>query len=78
MNFPQFRKYVNGKGFFRIDSPDRFTEIQLMGSKRWTTEFEAKTFVDRHLIQDLLDCADGRWEVIEEREFSEQLAMSTH
>jgi hypothetical protein len=73
MEFPQYRKYSNDKGFFKVLSFESFEEIQIMGSKSIHTAFEAKTFVDRNLIQDMLDCADEGWEFINETEFERVL-----
>ncbi|MBL4704919.1 MAG: hypothetical protein JKY54_10375 [Flavobacteriales bacterium] len=69
MEFPQYRKYSNDKGFFKVISLEEFEEIQLIGSKAIRSDFLAKTFLDRYLIQDMLDCKDGRWEVIGEKEY---------
>jgi len=75
MEFPQYRKYSNNKGFFKVLSLEKFEEIQIMGAKSFHTVFEAKTFVDRNLIQDMLDCKEGRWLTIESREY-DQLSLS--
>lgn len=71
MKFPQYRKYVNGKSYFKIHSLESFEEIQFLGDKQLSMEFQAKTFVDRNLIQDMLDCLEGRWVVIEEEEYQQ-------
>lgn len=69
MEFPQYRKYSNGKGFFKIISPEEFEEIQFLGTRKFRSHFVASTFVDRNLIQDMLECRESRWEVISEEEY---------
>ena len=71
MEFPQYRKYSNDKGFFKILSEEEFEEIQILGSRKIKTSFKASTFVDRNLIQDMLNCEGGRWEDISEGRYQE-------
>ncbi|MCX6310982.1 MAG: hypothetical protein NT084_05025 [Bacteroidetes bacterium] len=52
--FPQYRRYLNGKNYFRIDSLDSFEEIRSLG-ERWLLEtHNAKILPDFNLINDLL------------------------
>jgi hypothetical protein len=54
ISFPQYRRYLNGKNYFRIDSLESFEEIRSLGSK-WSVEtHRAKILPDHYLINDLL------------------------
>jgi hypothetical protein len=70
-SYPLFRKYVNGKNFFKIISPSEFEELQLLG-KKWTLyHFTAKILPDRNLIHDLTFNDPLNIEAIEEHEYEE-------
>lgn len=69
MQFPQYRKYRNGKSYFKIESVDKFIEVQLLGSRFLTYEVEAKILPDRNLIQDMLVDFEANWEEISAQEF---------
>ena len=53
ITYPQYRKYSNNKAFFKIISPDKFEEIQVLGDKISLHIFEAKILPDRNYIADL-------------------------
>jgi hypothetical protein len=68
-NFPQFRKLINDKSYYRIDSTSRITEIQRIG-QRWTIyEVDAKILPERLMIQDILDENSSQYQAISEQEF---------
>ena len=69
MQFPQYRKYKNGKSFFRIESVDKFIEIQLLGSQFLKYEMVAKILPDRNYIQDMLVDYKENWDEITAEEF---------
>lgn len=56
IQFPLYRKYKNEKHFFKINSPDEFEEIQLIGNRTIHTKHTAKILPDRNFIYDL--CLD--------------------
>lgn len=53
-DFPQYRRYLNGKNYFRIDSPDSFEEIRSLGNSWSLEQHKAKILPDFQLIHDLL------------------------
>ncbi|MFT4678277.1 MAG: hypothetical protein ACI9RU_000472 [Litorivivens sp.] len=57
--FPIFRKYVNGKTFFKIVSIDELHEIQVMGSRRLEHHTKATQYPEKVLIMDLIKMGDG-------------------
>ncbi len=52
--FPQYRRYLNGRNYFCFFSLNQFEEIRGLGSK-WIVETQdVKILPDRNLVQDLL------------------------
>ena len=58
MNFPQYRKISNNKSFYRIDSERSFYEIQLIGSKCFLYQTEAKQYPEIIRITDMLSLSE--------------------
>lgn len=54
INFPVYRKYKNNKSYFKIIQPDKFEEIQLIGSKKTIKLIEAKQYPEMVFIRDLV------------------------
>ena len=67
MNFPQYRKYKNIETYFKIISEKKFEEISLFGNKFVKYSIEAKQYPEMLRIQDMLNCEEGTWEVVEEK-----------
>lgn len=73
INFPQYRKYKNGKSFFKIISPTEWEEIQIIGSQKTNHHFEVKILPDRNFINDMLFDYENNWIKIEENEYNDIL-----
>ena len=69
MNFPQYRKYKNIETYFKIISEKEFIEISAMGSKFVKHEIIATQYPEMLRIQDMLNCENGTWKIIEEKVF---------
>jgi len=54
IQFPVYRKYKNGKSYFKIFSRNEFEEIQIVGSKKIINTVKAKQFPEMNLIHDLV------------------------
>jgi hypothetical protein len=54
MNFPVYRKYKNGKSYFKIINPRQFEEIQIIGSKKILKNIQAEQFPEMNFIHDLV------------------------
>jgi predicted ribosome-associated RNA-binding protein Tma20 len=54
MVFPQYRKHLSGKNFYKITDPSHFTEIQLIGSKKIILKIKANTYFETLRIQEML------------------------
>ncbi len=72
-DFPLFRKYPNGKAYFKVHSPELFEELQLIGKRYSQTRIQATTLLERNYIRDLVDQKNGQWETISEAEYEEML-----
>lgn len=56
--FPVFRKLVNERNFYRIDSVTAFVEVQRMGKRCVVHHVEARIYPEKVRIQELLDMLD--------------------
>jgi hypothetical protein len=54
INFPQHRRYLNGKNYFRFFSRDLFEEVRSVGSKWIIETHRVKILPDRNFVEDLL------------------------
>ena len=57
--FPQYRKLVNDKSFFKIVDERHFHEKQCIGKQVFSLEITAEQYPEIIRIQDMLSCADG-------------------
>lgn len=57
--FPTYRKLSNSKAFYKINSPDEFEEIQLLGRKRLYYVHEAVQYFEKLKIKDMLALRDN-------------------
>lgn len=73
MEFPQYRKLSNNKSFYRIDSKDRFVEVQVIGQRRFAHDIEAKKYPELLRIQDMINFEIPDLLESNESEFNEQL-----
>ena len=73
MNFPVYRRYNGIDTFFRIDSPDSFLELKIMGSMYQLNHFFANNFLDRVFISDMISLDQDRWLDLSAQDFDEQL-----
>lgn len=70
VDFPQYRKYKNGKSLFRITAEDEFTEIQAIGSSFVSYTVKAKILPDRNYIADMLYNYHSIWEIATAEEYN--------
>ena len=68
--FPQYRKLVNNKSFYKIISDRSFEEIQLVGSLKYNYLIEAKIYPEILKIRDLLDLVDTNYSLSTEEEWN--------
>ena len=69
MKFPLYRKYSNGKSYFRVNSESHFTEVMFVGKRKEVYEFKAKIFPDVMLLKDMIAMENGAYEESSEAEF---------
>ncbi len=71
--FPQYRKYPNEKAFFKITSETVFEELTILGKNYGLMQVEAKNFLDRHLINDMIGLMGNNWIAIGADEYESKL-----
>ncbi|MCB0791326.1 MAG: hypothetical protein H6595_01425 [Flavobacteriales bacterium] len=72
--FPQYRRSANGSNFYRIESEDRFTEVQVIGSRVVVHEVFATAYPELVRIRELLDGTGSNTRPITEQDFLAVLA----
>lgn len=68
MDFPQYRKYKNGKSYFKITSTEEFEEYQLQFGRIEKHYFKASILPDRNFIADMLVDYHDHWEKVDEED----------
>ena len=67
-NFPQYRKLINEKSYYRIEDENHFTEIQLIGKKAFELKIQAIQYPEKLKIKEMLNCEEP-YKKIEQSEF---------
>lgn len=71
-SFPVYRQLADGRHFYRIEGPTRFTEIQRMGGRLVVHLVEAQAYPELVRIEQMIQATDGHflpldpaeWEVL--------------
>jgi hypothetical protein len=66
--FPQYRKLINNKSYYRIEDENHFTEIQLIGKKAFQLKVQAIQYPEKLKIKEMLNCKEP-YKKIEQSEF---------
>lgn len=74
MNYPQYRRLVNGKVYYKIIEASVMEEVGTMGNKWWLNRMEAKILPERLVISDLLNGTNEGVESVDEGEYNRFLA----
>lgn len=69
ITYPQYRKYSNGKSYFKVISEYEFEEIQILGNKKTLHHFTANILPDRNYINDLTYEYHNHWVVCDRDEY---------
>ncbi len=81
-NFPVYRRLSHGSNYYRIDSPEMLTEIQVVGTSWMEHVLHARQYPERMFIRDLIELELPGMEEIPEGEFirfrEECLAQRTY
>ena len=67
--YPQYRKYINNKAYFKIFSDKEWEEIQVVGEKNILHHFVVKILPDRNFIYDMTFDYERNWLKIEADEY---------
>jgi hypothetical protein len=70
--FPIYRRTADGRHFYRIEAPDRFTEVQVIGSRRVLHAVEATQYPERVRIMEMIAGGEGRYLPLAEEEWAAQ------
>lgn len=73
--YPVYRKYEGNRSFFKVNSSNSFTEIQVMGQKLFLHEIKAKILPDFQLIEDMINLHNNHWIISTESEFESALSQ---
>lgn len=68
--FPRYRRLRGGGHYYRIDGPDRFVEVQVVGTRRLVHTVQARAYPELLRIQEMIDGAEGRYEEITANDWS--------
>lgn len=68
--FPQYRKLVNEKVYYRIINERKFDEIQLVGTKKILYSFEVTQYPDILKINDLIQLKNEIYIISTENEWN--------
>ncbi|MCW3070787.1 MAG: hypothetical protein JWO44_677 [Bacteroidetes bacterium] len=69
IDYPQYRKYPNEKGYFKVISDKEWEEIQVIGSKYLLHRFIVSILPDRNFIYDMTFDYESSWVKISEEEY---------
>ena len=67
--FPVYRRYKNGKSYFKIINENTFEEVRSLGSRRLVSVTVARLFPEKNFIRDL---------VFNYQEMAEQITMEEY
>lgn len=73
MNFPMYRKYINGASIFEILSPEEFREVQVIGHFYEIHHIKASILPERNYLIDLINNEDGYYLEMSRDEFLSEL-----
>ncbi|MDQ3047436.1 MAG: hypothetical protein M3R27_07810 [Bacteroidota bacterium] len=73
--FPQYRKYADGKTFFKILSNSEWEEVKVIGKHYSYHHFTVKIMPDRNYLHDLIYEYSAFYQVITENEYNEAKAL---
>jgi len=79
VDFPVYRQLADGRHFYRIESPRRFIEIQLIGGRAFVHRVDARAYPEQLRIQDMIDGHGGSYLPLEALEWERRwAAISLH
>ena len=73
IQFPQYRRYLHGNTYYRVNSLENFDELMVVGKFYVFRNFQARILPEYQMIIDLIDNAENRWEVIGKEDFEKKL-----
>ncbi len=71
-SFPKFRMLIDGRHFYRIDGPEEFTEIQIIGTRRTIHDIKATAYPEKLRVRQMIDMSDGLYTEIDALRWEEE------
>jgi hypothetical protein len=59
--FPVYRKSLDNKHFYRIESRERFVEVQRVGNRQLLHHVTANAYPEKLRIMEMIECFEGRY-----------------
>lgn len=75
-HYPVYRKYKGLNVWFKITTDRSFIELKKVGERWVKHKVKATQYPEMVLIQDMLNCAEDRWEPMSAHLFEEILNQS--
>jgi len=69
--YPAYRRMVGGGHYYRIDGPRDFVELQRVGGRLVRHAVNQAPYPEQIRIAEMLACADGRFEPLDEGVWAE-------
>ncbi len=74
--FPLYRRMADGRHFYRIEGPQRFTEIQYVGKRTVVHLVEARAYPELVRIVEMIEGASGLFTPMEPDEWEALFAAN--
>ncbi len=71
---PQYRRSAHGTNYYRIDAPDRFEELQLIGTRVVRHSVEARAYPERLRVMEMLAGGGGAYVPVPAAEYEAMAA----
>ena len=59
--YPLYRRTTDGRHAYRVESPTRFTEVQVVGNRRIVHHVTATAYPELLRIQEMVNGGEGRY-----------------
>lgn len=75
--FPLYRRSAFGTNLYRIEAPDRFTEVQLIGTRATVHQVVVTAYPEMVRIREMIDAGiGGGYVILSQKEFDAALSQA--
>lgn len=78
MDFPVYRRYLNDRSYFKIESSSVFEELTITGRCFSLNKIETKTLPERNFLSDMLFNYKDHWIEISEKIYNQKKEYCLH